>query len=59
MRKLFKVILLQIFIFVPTVQFAYSDDKAIEPNVSYDEIYDPLEPVNRAILGFNFFNTFS
>ena len=24
-------------------------------SISYDEIYDPLEPINRAVLNFNFF----
>ena len=23
--------------------------------ISYDEIYDPIEPINRAVLNFNFF----
>ena len=55
MKNLFKVLLLQILLFVSYVSFANSDEKPIESSVSYDEIYDPLEPINRAILDFNFF----
>tara|TARA_B100000965_G_scaffold237982_1_gene199468 strand:+ start:1607 stop:2347 length:741 start_codon:yes stop_codon:yes gene_type:complete len=55
MKKLFKVILLQILLFVPIVFNAHSNDEVVESSVSYDEIYDPFEPVNRVILGFNFF----
>jgi len=55
MNKLFKVILLQILFFVPAIQYAYCEDNTTESSITYDQIYDPLEPVNRAILGFNFF----
>ena len=55
MKNLFKVLLLQILLFISFIFFANSDEMPIESNVSYDEIYDPLEPINRAILGFNFF----
>ena len=55
MKNLFKVLLLQILLFVSSIFFANSNEMPIESNVSYDEIYDPLEPINRAILGFNFF----
>ncbi len=55
MKNLFKVILLQILLFVFAVSTAKSNEYPIESNISYDEIYDPLEPINRAILGFNFF----
>ena len=55
MKNLFKVLLLQILLFVHYESFANSDEIPIESSVSYDEIYDPLEPINRAILDFNFF----
>ena len=55
MKNLFKVLLLQILLFVSFINFANSSDVAVKSSVSYDEIYDPLEPINRAILGFNFF----
>jgi phospholipid-binding lipoprotein MlaA len=46
---------LQILLFVSFINFVNSNESALEPSISYDEIYDPLEPMNRAILGFNFF----
>tara|TARA_Y100000768_G_scaffold384842_1_gene369699 strand:- start:1326 stop:2066 length:741 start_codon:yes stop_codon:yes gene_type:complete len=55
MRMLFKVILLKILLLVSFVSFSYSEEHIIENTVNYDEIYDPLEPINRAVLGFNFF----
>ena len=55
MKNLFKVLLLQILLFLSYASFANSDEIPIESSVSYDEIYDPLEPINRAILDFNFF----
>ena len=55
MKNLFKVLLLQILLFISYVCFAHSNETPIESSVSYDEIYDPLEPINRAILDFNFF----
>ncbi len=55
MNNLFKVILLQILIFVSTANYASSSDSEINTSISYDEIYDPLEPMNRAVLSFNFF----
>ena len=55
MKNLFKVLLLQILLFVSSIFFANSNEMLIGSNVSYDEIYDPLEPINRAILDFNFF----
>ena len=55
MKNLFKVLLLQILLFVTSIGFANSSDVPVKSSVSYDEIYDPLEPINRAMLGFNFF----
>jgi len=55
MTKLFKLILLQILLFVSSTSIVYSSEDHIESTINYDEIYDPLEPINRAVLGFNFF----
>ena len=55
MKNLFKVFLLQILIFVSPIYFAKANEVPPVSSVTYDEIYDPLEPINRAILGFNFF----
>ena len=55
MKNLFKVLLLQILLLVSSLCFANSNEAPTESSVSYDEIYDPLEPINRAILNFNFF----
>tara|TARA_B100001063_G_scaffold198195_1_gene190606 strand:- start:644 stop:1384 length:741 start_codon:yes stop_codon:yes gene_type:complete len=55
MKNLFKVLLLQILIFISSICVASSNEDTIESSVSYDEIYDPLEPMNRVILDFNFF----
>jgi phospholipid-binding lipoprotein MlaA len=55
MIKLFKVILFQFLLSFLFFNTANSQETAINTSVKYDEIYDPLEPVNRAILGFNFF----
>ena len=55
MKKHLKVILLLIFVtFLQTINtYAYED--ASVSGISYDEIYDPIEPINRAVLNFNFF----
>ena len=55
MIKLFKVILFQFLLSTLFFNAANSQEAAINTSVQYDEIYDPFEPVNRAILGFNFF----
>tara|TARA_Y100001935_G_C17274096_1_gene493646 strand:+ start:238 stop:978 length:741 start_codon:yes stop_codon:yes gene_type:complete len=55
MKKLFKVILLQFFISCIFITISKADENEIANTVNYDEIYDPLEPMNRAILNFNFF----
>ena len=55
MIKLFKVILFQFLLSMLFFNAVNSQETAINTSVQYDEIYDPFEPVNRAILGFNFF----
>ena len=55
MNKYLKVIVLNLAIFFGLLNFSYADNSEVNPSVQYDEIYDPIEPINRAILGFNFF----
>ena len=49
-----KVIVLNLLILFSINNLSIADDNEIESSVRYDEIYDPYEPINRAILGFNF-----
>ncbi len=55
MNKHLKVILLIISVSFLQIATSYSDEKVSVSSVSYDEIYDPLEPINRVVLNFNFF----
>ena len=55
MNKYLKVIVLNLLIFFSLINLSLADEREVQPSIQYDEIYDPLEPVNRAILGFNFF----
>lgn len=55
MKNLFKVILLKILLLVLSTSIVYPKDDFSQSSINYDEIYDPLEPINRAVLGFNFF----
>tara|TARA_A100001011_G_scaffold178967_1_gene187727 strand:+ start:5278 stop:6018 length:741 start_codon:yes stop_codon:yes gene_type:complete len=55
MKKHLKVILLIIFVNFLHITISYSNEDDNVPAVSYDEIYDPIEPINRAVLNFNFF----
>ena len=55
MKKYLKVILLVIsVVFLQSTNLYANEDLSVS-GISYDEIYDPLEPVNRAVLNFNFF----
>ena len=53
MKKLFKIKLLFMLIFFSSQVFA--NEGNVETSVRYDQIYDPIEPINRAVLSFNFF----
>ena len=53
MKKLFKIKLLFLLIFFSSHVFA--NEENVETSVRYDQIYDPIEPINRAVLSFNFF----
>ena len=55
MKKHLKVILLIISVTFLQITTSYSNEDVPVSGISYDEIYDPLEPINRAVLNFNFF----
>jgi phospholipid-binding lipoprotein MlaA len=55
MKKHLKVILLIISVTFLQIPLSYSNEEDSVSGISYDEIYDPIEPINRAILNFNFF----
>ena len=55
MKKHLKVILLIISVTFLQIPLSYSDEEETVSGISYDEIYDPIEPINRAVLNFNFF----
>ena len=53
MKKLFKIKLLILLILFSNQVLAKEEN--FETSVKYDQIYDPIEPINRAVLSFNFF----
>ena len=55
MKKHLKVILLIISVTFLQVTNLYSNEDTSVSSISYDEIYDPIEPINRVVLNFNFF----
>ena len=55
MKKHLKVILLIISVTFLHLNPSYSNEEIPLSNISYDEIFDPIEPINRAVLNFNFF----
>ena len=55
MKNLLKVILLFISLLFIQIQPSFSNEDLSKSSISYDEIYDPIEPINRAVLNFNFF----
>ena len=55
MNKYLKVIVLYLVIFLGLFNISYAEENEVKPSVQYDEIYDPIEPINRAVLNFNFF----
>ena len=54
MNKYLKVIVFNLLIFFGLINFSSADENEVNPSIQYDEIYDPIEPVNRAMLEFNF-----
>ncbi len=55
MKKHLKVILLIISVTFFQTTTSYANEEVSVSGISYDEIYDPIEPINRAVLNFNFF----
>lgn len=55
MKNLLKVILLFISLLFIHISPSFSNEDLSKSSISYDEIYDPIEPINRAVLNFNFF----
>ena len=55
MKKYLKVILLIISVTFFQTTPSFSNEELSVSGISYDEIYDPIEPINRAVLNFNFF----
>ena len=55
MNTLLKAIVLNLLIFISFNNFTFANEGDGEPSIRHDEIYDPLEPVNRSISSFNFF----
>ena len=55
MKKHLKVILFVTFVTFLQIPLSYSNEGETVTGISYDEIYDPIEPINRAVLNFNFF----
>ena len=55
MKKHLKVILLIISVSFLQISLSHSNEDTSMSSISYDEIYDPIEPINRAVLNFNFF----
>ena len=55
MIKHLKVILLIISVTFFQTTTSYANEEVPVSGISYDEIYDPIEPINRAVLNFNFF----
>ncbi len=55
MKRNLKVILILISVSFLKITSLYSNEQIFESGVSYDEIYDPIEPINRLVLNFNFF----
>ena len=55
MKKHLKVILLLISVTLLQTTPSFTNEDIPGSSISYDEIYDPIEPINRAVLSFNFF----
>ena len=55
MKKYLKVIILIISVSFLQTTPSYSNENMPGSGISYDKIYDPIEPINRAVLSFNFF----
>ncbi len=55
MKEFLKVFVFVIFYFFSSFYNLNAKEESRSSNVEYSDIYDPIEPVNRAVLKFNFF----
>lgn len=55
MKFFFKVIIINFLYLILNFSFLNSQEYNQNNTITYDEIYDPFEPLNRSILDFNFF----
>ena len=55
MKKYLKAVLLIISLHFLQILTLHANEDVSVTGISYDKIYDPIEPINRAILNFNFF----
>ena len=55
MKKYLKAVLLIISLHFLQILTLHANEDVSVTGISYDKIYDPLEPINRAVLNFNFF----
>ena len=55
MREFLKVFVFGVFFTFSSFYILNANEDSKSPTVEYTEIYDPIEPVNRAVLKFNFF----
>jgi len=55
MNTVLKAIVLNLLIFFSFNNLSFASEADGVSSIRYDEIYDPLEPVNRSISSFNFF----
>ena len=55
MKKYLKAVLLIISLHLLQILTLHANEDVSVSGISYDKIYDPIEPINRAVLNFNFF----
>ena len=55
MRQFLKAFVFVVFFTFSSFYILNANEDSKSPTVEYTEIYDPIEPVNRAVLKFNFF----
>ena len=55
MREFLKVFVFVVFFTFSSFYILNANEDSKSPTVEYTEIYDPIEPINRAVLKFNFF----
>ena len=55
MKKYLKAVLLIISLHFLQILTLHANEDVSVSGISYDKIYDPIEPINRSVLNFNFF----